>query len=33
MAVVLKQGDTVIIPADSEFFRFLIDNGLQSLTE
>ena len=32
-AVVLKQGDTVIIPADSEFFRFLIDNGLQSLTE
>ena len=31
--VVLKQGDTVIIPADSEFFRFLIDNGLQSLTE
>ena len=32
-AVVLKQGDTVIIPADSEFFRFLIDNGLQSPTE
>jgi membrane protease subunit HflC len=32
-SVVLKQGDTVIIPADSEFFRFLIDNGLQSLTE
>ena len=22
-------GDTVIIPADSEFFRFLINNGLQ----
>ncbi len=32
-AVVLKQGDTVIIPADSEFFRFLIDNGLQSPEE
>jgi membrane protease subunit HflC len=32
-AAVLKQGDTVIIPADSEFFRFLIDNGLQSPTE
>jgi membrane protease subunit HflC len=32
-AAVLKQGDTVIVPADSEFFRFLIDNGLQSLTE
>jgi membrane protease subunit HflC len=32
-AVVLNKGDTVIIPADSEFFRFLIDNGLQSQTE
>jgi membrane protease subunit HflC len=32
-AVVLNKGDTVIIPADSEFFRFLIDNGLQSPTE
>ena len=32
-AVVLNRGDTVIIPADSEFFRFLIDNGLQSPTE
>lgn len=32
-AVVLKRGDTLIIPADSEFFRFLIDNGLQSPTE
>jgi membrane protease subunit HflC len=32
-AVVLNEGDTVIIPADSEFFRFLIDNGLQSPTE
>ena len=28
-AGILNQGDTVIIPADSEFFRFLIDNGLQ----
>lgn len=26
---ILKHGDTVIIPADSEFFRFLINNGLQ----
>jgi membrane protease subunit HflC len=25
---ILRQGDTVVIPADSEFFRFLIDNGL-----
>jgi membrane protease subunit HflC len=32
-AVVLNQGDTVIIPADSEFFRFLIDNGLESPAE
>ena len=32
-AVVLKRGDTLIMPADSEFFRFLIDNGLQSPTE
>jgi len=32
-AAVLNKGDTVIIPADSEFFRFLIDNGLQSPTE
>jgi membrane protease subunit HflC len=32
-AAVLNRGDTVIIPADSEFFRFLIDNGLQSPTE
>lgn len=32
-AVVLKQGDTVIVPSDSEFFRFLIDNGLQPPTE
>ena len=32
-AAVLKRGDTVIIPADSEFFRFLIDNGLQSPAE
>jgi membrane protease subunit HflC len=28
-ARILKQGDTVIIPADSEFFRFLINNGLE----
>ena len=28
-AGILKQGDTVIIPADTEFFRFLINNGLQ----
>jgi membrane protease subunit HflC len=28
-AGILNQGDTVIIPADSEFFRFLINNGLQ----
>jgi membrane protease subunit HflC len=28
-ADILKQGDTVIIPADSEFFRFLINSGLQ----
>lgn len=28
-AGILKQGDTVIIPVDSEFFRFLINNGLQ----
>jgi len=28
-AGVLKQGDTVIIPADADFFRFLINNGLQ----
>ena len=28
-AGILNQGDTVIIPADAEFFRFLIDNGLQ----
>ena len=26
---VLKNGDKVVIPADSEFFRFLIDNGLK----
>jgi membrane protease subunit HflC len=26
---VLKGGDKVVIPADSEFFRFLIDNGLE----
>jgi membrane protease subunit HflC len=26
---ILNQGDTVIIPAASEFFRFLIDNGLE----
>lgn len=32
-AAVLKQGDSVIIPADSEFFRFLIDNGLESSAE
>ncbi len=32
-AVVLNRGDTLILPADSEFFRFLIDNGLQSPTE
>ena len=25
----LKNGDKVVIPADSEFFRFLIDNGLK----
>ncbi|HMQ51571.1 MAG TPA: protease modulator HflC [Anaerolineae bacterium] len=28
-AGILNQGDTVIIPADAEFFRFLINNGLQ----
>ena len=28
-AGILNQGDTVIIPADSEFFRFLINNGLE----
>jgi len=28
-AGILKQGDTVIIPADLEFFRFLINNGLE----
>ncbi len=26
---VLKGGDKVVIPADSEFFRFLIENGLE----
>lgn len=26
---VLKGGDKIVIPADSEFFRFLIDNGLE----
>lgn len=31
-AGILKQGDTVIIPADTEFFRFLINNGLQPAT-
>lgn len=30
---ILKQGDTVIIPADAEFFRFLINNGLQPAAE
>jgi len=29
-AGILNQGDTVIIPASSEFFRFLINNGLES---
>jgi membrane protease subunit HflC len=29
-AGILKQGDSVIIPADTEFFRFLINNGLES---
>jgi membrane protease subunit HflC len=28
-AGIINQGDTVIIPADAEFFRFLINNGLQ----
>ena len=28
-AGILNQGDTVIIPASSEFFRFLINNGLE----
>jgi modulator of FtsH protease HflC len=28
-AGILNQGDTVIIPAGTEFFRFLINNGLQ----
>ena len=28
-ANILNQGDTVIIPADAGFFRFLINNGLQ----
>jgi membrane protease subunit HflC len=28
-AGILNQGDTVIIPADSEFFRFLINTGLE----
>lgn len=28
-AGILKQGDSVIIPVDSEFFRFLINNGIQ----
>ncbi len=32
-ADILNQGDRVIIPADSEFFRFLINNGLQSDTD
>jgi membrane protease subunit HflC len=32
-AVILNQGDTVIIPADSEFFRFLIENGLETPAE
>jgi membrane protease subunit HflC len=31
-AGILKGGDTVIIPADSEFFRFLINNGLEPAT-
>ena len=26
---VLKSGDKVVIPADSEFFRFLLNNGLR----
>lgn len=28
-ANILKNGDKVVIPANSEFFRFLIDNGLE----
>jgi membrane protease subunit HflC len=31
-AGILNQGDTVIIPAGSEFFRFLISNGLPPAT-
>ena len=29
-AGILNQGDTVVIPANAEFFRFLINNGLES---
>lgn len=29
---ILKNGDRVVIPADSEFFRFLIDPGVQDLS-
>lgn len=32
-ATILKRGDTVILPADSEFFKFLINNGLESVEE
>jgi membrane protease subunit HflC len=29
-AGILNQGDTLVIPANAEFFRFLINNGLES---
>ncbi len=29
-ATTLKRGDKLVIPADSEFFRFLMDNGLET---
>jgi membrane protease subunit HflC len=32
-ASVLKQGDTMVIPSDSEFFRFLTDNKVQPADE
>ena len=28
-AGILKQGDTVVIPADSDFFQYLLNNGLE----
>ncbi len=32
-AAILKGGDTMILPADSEFFKFLINNGLEPVEE